>query len=178
MKANFVQLNLSLAWLWILLGFASGMILGLFFHDENWLGGYGSFKRRMYRLTHISFFGLGATNLLFWLTMENLRCADSLAEVASWAFVGGALSMPLCCVVMAHFPKANLIFAVPVISLLLGGVLMFALLLRQPAELATRAIAATTTQPSAASNFRFQSPDFPSPAHNATSPSLHSVNPF
>ena len=42
--------NLFLAWLWILLGFVTGMVLGLFFHHENWLGGYGSFKRRMYRL--------------------------------------------------------------------------------------------------------------------------------
>jgi hypothetical protein len=175
---NCAQPNLLVAWLWILMGFTSGMILGLFFQGENWLGGYGSFKRRMYRLTHISFFGLGATNLLFWLTMENLQCADSLAEAASWAFVVGALSMPLCCVVMAHFPKANLIFAVPVISLLLGGILMFSLLLRQPAELATPALTATTTQPSEASNFRFRSPDFPTPAHNTTSPSLHSVNPF
>ncbi len=40
MKCN---LNLFLAWLWILLGFVSGMVLGLFFHRENWLGGYGSF---------------------------------------------------------------------------------------------------------------------------------------
>ena len=56
MKSN---LNLFLGWLWILLGFVSGMALGMFFHRENWLGGYGSFKRRMYRLGHISFFGLG-----------------------------------------------------------------------------------------------------------------------
>ena len=31
--------------------------------------------------------------------------------------------MPVCCVVMAHFPKAHLIFAVPVVSLITGGVL-------------------------------------------------------
>lgn len=70
MKSN---LNLVLAWLWILLGFVSGMVLGLFFHRENWLGGYGSFRRRMYRLAHISFFGLGAVNLLFWLTLQRSR---------------------------------------------------------------------------------------------------------
>ena len=44
------------------------MVLGMFFHGENWLGGYASFKRRMYRLGHISFFGLGAVNMLFCLT--------------------------------------------------------------------------------------------------------------
>jgi len=117
--------NLILAWLWILLGFVAGMALGLFFHGENWLGGYGSFKRRMYRLGHISFFGLGVVNLLFCLTAQTFSLAGPFTVVASWAFIVGAISMPVCCVVMAHFPKAHLIFAVPVISLIAGGVLTF-----------------------------------------------------
>jgi hypothetical protein len=120
MKSN---LNLFLAWLWILLGFGTGMVLGLFFHGENWLGGYGSFKRRMYRLGHISCFGLGAVNLLFWLTMQNIARPESLTGIASWAFILGAITMPLCCVILAHFPKAHPIFAVPVLSLITGGFL-------------------------------------------------------
>lgn len=115
--------NLILAWLWILLGFISGMALGMFFHGENWLGGYGGFKRRMYRLGHISFFGLGAVNLLFWLTLHSLSLGGTFVGVASWAFIVGAVTMPVCCVVMAHFPKAHMIFAVPVISLIAGGTL-------------------------------------------------------
>lgn len=120
MKSN---LNLCLGWLWILLGFVSGMVLGMFFHGENWLGGYGSFKRRMYRLGHISFFGLGTVNLLFWLTMQKISAPTPLAGITSWAFIAGAITMPLCCVVMAHFPKVHLIFAVPVLSLITGGIL-------------------------------------------------------
>jgi hypothetical protein len=123
--------NLLFAWLWISLGFMSGMILGLFFHGENWLGGYGSFKRRMYRLGHISFFGLGAVNLLFWLTLQRIVPPVPLATVAgvaSWAFIIGGITMPLCCGVMAHFPKTHLIFAVPVSSLILGGALMLVLI--------------------------------------------------
>ncbi len=92
MKA-LLQLNLIVAWLWILLGFVSGMVLGLFFHRENWLGGYASFKRRMYRLGHISFFGLGAVNLLFWLSVRNLSAAGPLADFASGAFIVGAITM-------------------------------------------------------------------------------------
>ncbi len=122
MKSN---LNLILAWLWILLGFTSGMALGMFFHGENWLGGYASFKRRMYRLGHISFFGLGAVNLLFCLTVQNFSLAGPLIHFASLAFIIGAISMPVCCVVMAHFPKTHLIFAVPVITLIAGGALTF-----------------------------------------------------
>ena len=119
------HLNLVIAWLWLLLGFVAGMALGLFFHGENWLGGYGSFKRRMYRLGHIFFFGLGVVNLLFCLTAQTFSLAGQLVSIASWAFIAGAITMPVCCVVMAHFPKAHLIFAVPVISLITGGVLTF-----------------------------------------------------
>lgn len=114
-------MNLFFGWLWILLGFITGMVLGLFFHGEEWLGGYGSFKRRMYRLGHISFFGLGAVNLLFWLTIRQIQPANPLLNAAAWAFLVGGVTMPACCVIMASFPKAHLIFAVPVISLIFAG---------------------------------------------------------
>ncbi|HZI32431.1 MAG TPA: hypothetical protein VFF11_08815 [Candidatus Binatia bacterium] len=131
MKTEMMHLNLLLAWLWILLGFVSGMMLGMFFRDEKWLGGYASFRRRMYRLAHISFFGLGAVNLLFWLTTRNFPTTGLRIHLASLAFIVGALTMPVCCVVMAHFPKAHFIFAVPVVSLILGGVLMLALIVHE-----------------------------------------------
>jgi hypothetical protein len=116
-----IQLNLLVAWLWLLLAFVSGLGMGLFFHREDWLGGYASFKRRLYRLAHISFFGLGVVNLGFYLTVHALGVAGSSLNAASWAFVIGAISMPVCCVIMAHFPRARMLFAIPVLSLLLGG---------------------------------------------------------
>ncbi len=87
----------------------------------------------MYRLAHISFFGLGAVNLLFWLTIQNLLLAGPIVGIASWAFIVGATTMPVCCGIMAHFPKVHLIFAVPVLSLVLGGALTLALMAREPA---------------------------------------------
>jgi hypothetical protein len=149
MKTDAAQLNLLFAWLWILLGFVSGLGLGLFFHRENWLGGYGSFKRRMYRLGHISFFGLGAVNLLFYLTMQKISPQEPLAGVASWALIIGGVAMPLCCVFMAHFPKAHLIFAVPVVSLILGGALTLAILVRDSRPVPVAAGLVPNAQPSA-----------------------------
>ena len=115
-------MNLFFGWLWILLGFITGMVLGLFFHDEKWLGGYGSLKRRMYRLGHISFFGLGTVNLLFAMTIH-ASSTSQMFPLAAWAFIVGAVTMPLCCVVMAHFPKAHMIFTLPVVSLIFAGVM-------------------------------------------------------
>ena len=118
-----LHLNLLVAWLWVLLGFGSGLFLGLNFHRVDWLGGYTGFRRRLYRLAHISFFALGAVNLLFYFTARILSSSGLVPEVASFAFVAGAVSMPACCVLMAHRPQYRWLFAVPVISLLSGGVL-------------------------------------------------------
>jgi hypothetical protein len=119
------QLNLALAWLWILLGFASGFVLGLFFHREDWLGGYSSFPRRLYRLAHIAFFGTGFVNFAFWLTASRLGLGGTALAVASWAFVVGAITMPLCCVLMAQSKKFKLLFGVPVFSLMAGAAATF-----------------------------------------------------
>lgn len=117
-----MQINLLAAWLGILLGFLSGLALGLGFHLENWLGGYGSFKRRLYRLAHISLFGLGAVNFFFYFTARALP-AGTLLSLASSAFIAGAITMPVCCLIMAHFPNTRSLFALPVVSLVTGGVL-------------------------------------------------------
>ena len=53
MNSHAAQLNLVLAWLWIVVGFGIGFFIGLNFQKERWLGGYASFKRRLYRLAHI-----------------------------------------------------------------------------------------------------------------------------
>lgn len=121
--------NLWFGWLWILLGFITGTVLGIFFADEKWLGGYGSFKRRMYRLGHISFFGLGTVNLLFWGTMRLLSLRGlPLAATASVAFIIGGVAMPICCLLVAHFPRTHLLFTVPVLALILAATLTLILL--------------------------------------------------
>ena len=117
-----MQINLLAAWVGVLLGFLSGAALGLFFHEEKWLGGYGSFTRRLYRLAHISFFGLGAVNFFFYFTARALP-ASSLLSLASSVFIAGAITMPVCCILMAHFPNTRSLFALPVLSLLTGGAL-------------------------------------------------------
>jgi hypothetical protein len=63
-----------------------------------------------------------------------------LAAMASWGFVIGAVTMPLCCVVMAHFPKAHMIFAVPVVSLIFAGATVLLLIhsAREPLTLLFR----------------------------------------
>src|SRR6266566_1875122 len=124
MNAYPFQMNLLLAWLWILLGFLAGLVLGLNFHREDWLGGYGSFPRRMCRLGHISFFGLGMVNLLFYFTVRLLFLSGNMLALSSWAFATGAVTMPICCFTIALRPKLRLLVAVPILSLITGGLTM------------------------------------------------------
>jgi hypothetical protein len=119
------EINLVFAWLWMLAGFGSGLVMGMFFDREKWLGGYTSLKRRLFRLAHISFFGLGAVNLMFYFTAKYAIAPGSLGqEIAAWGFVAGGITMPLACVIMARWTRAKMVFAVPVLSLLLSGALM------------------------------------------------------
>lgn len=123
MHAASPQINLVIAWLWVVLGFASGLWMGLNFHREDWLGGYGSFRRRLYRLAHISFFGLAAANLMFYFTAHFLLAPSGAMSLASLSFVVGALSMPACCIITAHAARLRPLFAIPVSSLLMAAVL-------------------------------------------------------
>jgi len=123
MNTMFAHPNLVCAWAGITAGFVSGLLLGLGFDQDRWLGGYGSWKRRLYRLGHISFFGLALMNFVFYVTAQGLGEAGPWMGIASRAFIVGAVSMPLCCVLMAHRPKCRPLFAVPVLSLLGGATL-------------------------------------------------------
>ncbi|MGD8361579.1 MAG: hypothetical protein PVJ04_09120 [Gemmatimonadota bacterium] len=117
------HLNLILAWGWIVLGTVLGLTLGSFFHKEEFLDGYGSLKRRLYRLAHVALFGLGILNLLFFFTTRILPQPSPWLPVASWSFVVSALTMPTTCILVAHLPRARPLFAIPVLSALLGGLL-------------------------------------------------------
>jgi hypothetical protein len=118
-----VQLNLIAAWIGLLLGFVSGMLMGLKFHEPQWLGGYASYQRRMIRLGHISFFGLAMVNLMFYLAAQALPPAKLSVFVASWLFVSGAVTMPICCGLMLLGPRWRHSFAIPVLSLITGATL-------------------------------------------------------
>src|SRR5262245_55221264 len=120
---SFSSMNLTAAWVGILLGCVSGAVQGLFFHDEHWLGGYGSWRRRMLRLAHISFFGVAFLNLAFVATV---MIADYRIGgfTASCLFIAGAVGMPLICYLSAWRQPFRYCFAVPVACLTAAAVLV------------------------------------------------------
>jgi predicted membrane-bound dolichyl-phosphate-mannose-protein mannosyltransferase len=112
--------NLLAGWVGMLGGVLAGAIAGLFFHRDDWLGGYGSHRRRLVRLGHISFFGLGFLNLLFALTAAPLRLAGTAVAIASPALLAGAATMPACCYLAAWRKPLRHLFPIPVLAVLTG----------------------------------------------------------
>jgi hypothetical protein len=109
--------NLYFGWIWVLAGLISGTILGVFFFDDAWLGGYGSWRRRIMRLGHISFLGTGLLNLAFVFTVRHAGISPP-PSIASWMFVVGGVSMPTVCFLSAWNVSMRRLFFIPVVSLI------------------------------------------------------------
>ncbi len=107
-------LNFSAGWWLILAAFATGALLGLGFHREDFLGGYGSFRRRLARLGHIALAALGGLNVLYGLSPVP---ADPLP---GQLLLAGGIAMPLVCFLSAWKPGFRHLFFIPVVLLVAG----------------------------------------------------------
>ena len=115
-----IPVNWAFGWLWVLMGFVSGAVIGVRFHSEEFLGGYASLRRRLVRLGHICFIALGALNLFFALSPLK---AGSFVAIASITWIAGAVLMPAVCFLSAWRERFRALFFLPVLSLIAAGVL-------------------------------------------------------
>lgn len=120
----FPDLNIWAAWLGFAAGVASGAFAGLFFHEEGYAGGYQSWRRRMMRLGHISFFGIGLLNLCLAAT----SLFPGWGDVPPWAatsLASAIVLMPAVCFLSAWRMGFRRLFALPVLAVLagIGGVI-------------------------------------------------------
>ena len=109
-----------LGWTSVLAGVLSGAAIGLFFHEERWMGGYASFRRRLVRLGHVAFLGLGILNILLAQSLAVAPVPPFYAAVASGGFAVGALTMPACCFLAAWRHGFRSLFPIPVGAVLVG----------------------------------------------------------
>ena len=101
-------------WALILLGFASGALLGLGFHRPDFAGGYGSLRRRLLRLGHVALVALGMLNLL---AARGAGCPPGGALL-----LVGSVLMPATCFLSAWRSAARHLFAAPVLALVAAAV--------------------------------------------------------
>ena len=109
--------NFTAGWWLILAAFASGAAIGLGFHREEFLGGYGSFRRRLLRLGHIALAALGALNVLYGLSPVAVG-AGIHALLPGMLLAAGAVAMPLVCFLSAWRQPFRHLFFVPVVLLM------------------------------------------------------------
>lgn len=107
-----MTINLFAAWICFLSGALAGAITGLFFHREEWLGGYTHWRRRMVRLGHIAFFGIGLLNAVFVFTADHLGLTSGL-ELPGYLLILGASTMPAVCYLSAFRDGFRHLFFVP-----------------------------------------------------------------
>ncbi|MGE5617044.1 MAG: hypothetical protein ACM3X5_09025 [Bacillota bacterium] len=120
------RIALIAGWISLLGGVVSGSFMGLRFHDEGWLGGYASFRRRLMRLGHIAFFGLGFLNLFFAFSVRVAPLAAPVGELAAIALMLGAITMPATCFLTAWKEDFRAFFPIPVTLVLAGIVSLLA----------------------------------------------------
>ena len=115
------ELNIGLAWVGILAGALTGAVQGLWFHRPDWLGGYASWPRRMLRLGHIAWFGIGLLNLAFAVTVRWLGWVDAgRVALPSAALAAAGVLMPVTCYLAAWRKPMRHLFALPVGCVLVG----------------------------------------------------------
>jgi hypothetical protein len=115
--------NLWVGWLAILVGLLAGAGIGLFFHDETWLGGYASWRRRMLRLAHVALVGTGLLNIAFGLLPARGGSSPFGPRCASVLFAAGAVAMPLACLLSAWRKEMRHLFFIPVSILVVAALL-------------------------------------------------------
>jgi hypothetical protein len=123
---DIIRFSLTVGWAGFMGGVVSGAIMGLLFHNEGWLGGYGSRERRMVRLGHISFFGIGLINLFYALSIDPLGVPANAAHFGSNALLVALVTMPTTCFLCAWRKPFRHLFFIPVLSTAGGiGVILF-----------------------------------------------------
>ncbi len=115
------MVNWYFGWGLILTAFLTGAIVGLFFHREDFLGGYASFRRRTLRLGHIALAALGMINVLYGLSQ--ISSEPSLhRQIASLGFIIGGITMPAVCFLTSWRVGFRCLFFIPVSALVIAVV--------------------------------------------------------
>jgi hypothetical protein len=109
--------NWYAGWALILAAFIGGAGLGLFFHRDDFLGGYASWPRRLLRLGHIACAALGILNVAYGLSPIPPGHGGRPQIIAAGLIVGG-ITMPLVCFLSAWKKSFKRLFFIPVAALM------------------------------------------------------------
>ncbi len=113
--------NLVVGWASLAAGAISGLVLGLWSFDgpvdvPAWIGAYGDTPRRLIRLGHIAFFGLGILNILLARELPRLALGAEAMRAAFRCMNFGNVFLPVTLFVAAIYPPLKYVLPVPATS--------------------------------------------------------------
>jgi hypothetical protein len=119
------QWNRRVGWVSTCLGAGSGLIMGLWSFDgplpiPGWLGEYDQTARRLARLGHIAFFGLGILNLLVAGELRRGSLGPRGRQAASWAMNFGNVFLPLTLFAAAAYRPFKYLMSAPAVAVFLA----------------------------------------------------------
>lgn len=117
--------NRIVGWTSLALGAATGLTLGMWSFGgpapvPEWIGGYDELSRRLARLGHIAFFGLGILNLLLARELPSLALSPGSRRVASNAMNFGNILLPLTLFAAAAHHPLKYAMSVPALAVFLA----------------------------------------------------------
>jgi hypothetical protein len=117
--------NRRIGWVSTCLGAATGLILGLWSFDgpfavPGWLGEYDQTSRRLARLGHIAFFGLGILNLLLAGELRRIPFGRWGRRTASWAMNFGNVFLPLTLFAAAAYRPLKYTMTAPALAVFIA----------------------------------------------------------
>ena len=118
-------MNRRIGWTSLAVGVATGLVMGLWSFDgplpvPAWLGAYGDTPRRLARLGHIAFIGLGGINILLARELEISRLSTSARRATSIAMNVGNVLLPLTLFAAALWRPAKYALGLPATSVFLA----------------------------------------------------------
>ena len=111
-------MNRLVGWGSIAVGIATGLIMGLWSFDgpvqtPAWLGDYADTSRRLARLGHIAFIGLGILNLLLAHELPQSALGERGRRVASRHMNFGNIFLPITLFAAAFWRPAKYAMGIP-----------------------------------------------------------------
>ena len=120
--------NRLVGWTSLAIGVAVGLVMGLWSFDgplqpPGWIGEYTDTSRRLVRLGHIAFIGLGAIDILLERELVRSALGQAGRRLASWSMVIGNVLLPVTLFASAAYRPIKYFMAVPASAVFVALVL-------------------------------------------------------
>jgi hypothetical protein len=120
-EAQSYEFNRAIAWCGFCLGVLTGSAMGLWAFDgpvspPPGMTDYQGTARRLMRLGHIAFFGIGFLNLLLAVELPRLPLGDNLKRAAARAMNTANIFLPTLLMAAALLPPVKYLLPLPVMA--------------------------------------------------------------